>query len=321
MPPRRSERIRCQREAVDAAASTRSNSLPEDRLHRTRNANPQATAIRGARGATRSRILTARVANRGRASTISTRRQRGSRGTARGRNIARIPPNRSRNPASVVANEGGPEGTGTNPPNNPAAPETPPRRVGVVGMVMNFFRGDPPMTSNPTGQNISLIQRLERIGTEIPTQGSPLTTARLQKEIAEFSRGTIEGCNVEVVDNNLFLWIATIPGPPETPYEGGHFKLQLVFPKTYPFQAPYISFITRIYHCNIAMSGHICLDILKDQWSPALSVSKLLISIMSLMADPNPNDPLEPTIAALYKRNRSLHDENARECTQKFAKQ
>ncbi|XP_037721696.1 ubiquitin-conjugating enzyme E2 19 [Drosophila subpulchrella] len=319
MPARRSERIRGQRET--GASSSRSNSLPEVSLHRTRNANAQATAIRGARGSTRSRILTARLANPGRASTIPIRRPRGGRGTARGRNIARVRPNTARNPAPVVATEGGQEGTGTNPPNNPSATEEPPRRVGVVEMVMNFFQGDPPNTSNPTGENIPLLLRLQRMGTEIPTQGSPLSTARLQKEIAEFSRGTIEGCNVEVVNNNLFHWTATIPGPPETPYEGGHFKLELVFPKNYPFQAPYIAFITRIYHCNIAMSGHICLDILNTQWSPALSVSKLLISIMSLMADPNPNDPLEPAIAALYKRNRSLHDENARECTQKFAKQ
>ncbi|KAH8349710.1 hypothetical protein KR084_004720 [Drosophila pseudotakahashii] len=159
------------------------------------------------------------------------------------------------------------------------------------------------------------------MGTAIPTQGDPLSTARLQKEIAEFNRESTEGCRVEVVDGNLFHWIATIPGPPETPYEGGHFKMELGFPSNYPFQAPYIAFMTRIYHCNIALSGHICLDILSSQWSPALSVSKLLISIMSLMSDPNPNDPLEVEVAELYKKNRTQHDENAREWTRKYAKE
>ncbi|XP_016966784.1 ubiquitin-conjugating enzyme E2 E3 [Drosophila biarmipes] len=315
MPARRSERIRLQREPGNAANSPRSNSLPDNRLHRTRTANGQASAIRGARAATRSSVLPARIANAGRASTVPTRG--GRRGTLRGRNISRPPPTR----AAPVPIEVGQESTDTDPPRNPAAPEDPPRRFRVVEMVMNFLHGDRPTSSNPTSQNIPLVLRLQRMGTRIPTQGDPLSTARLQKEIAEFSKGSIEGCSVEVVDNNLFHWIASIPGPPETPYEGGHFKLELVFPKDYPFQAPYIAFITRIYHCNIAMSGHICLDILNTQWSPALSVSKLLISIISLMADPNPNDPLEPAIAALYKRNRSQHDEHAREYTQRFAKQ
>jgi ubiquitin-conjugating enzyme E2 D/E len=78
-------------------------------------------------------------------------------------------------------------------------------------------------------------------------------------------------------------------------------------------------FRTKIYHCNIDRSGGICLDILKDAWTPSLTTDKVLLSIRSLLADPNPGDPLVPEIATIFKNDRAAHDEQARSWTRKHA--
>ena len=143
---------------------------------------------------------------------------------------------------------------------------------------------------------------------------------RLQKELSEIQKDTPENCSAGLNNtNDLFNWDATIIGPTETPYEGGIFYLKMLFPADYPFKPPKITFNTKIYHPNINSNGDICLDILKDQWSPALNVSKILLSICSLLADPNPNDPLSPEIAALYKFNNEKFIENARDFTLRYA--
>ena len=114
-------------------------------------------------------------------------------------------------------------------------------------------------------------------------------------------------------------WQGTIFGPEDTPYSGGLFFLDITFPENYPFKPPKIYFKTKIYHCNINSRGGICLDILNKQWSPALTISKVLLSICSLMSDPNPDDPLVPEIAEMLKTNKKLHDANALQWTQQFA--
>lgn len=142
---------------------------------------------------------------------------------------------------------------------------------------------------------------------------------RIQKELADFMKDPVLNCSAGPKGNDITEWQATITGPSATPYEGGLFSLSIKFPKDYPFKPPHVKFITPIYHCNVNSRGAICLDILKGEWSPALTISKVLLSICSLLADPNPDDPLVGDIARLYKRKRVEHDSKAREWTIQYA--
>ena len=147
-----------------------------------------------------------------------------------------------------------------------------------------------------------------------------LLLKRIKNEIEGLMQFPIPNCSAGPIDeSNMTHWQATIFGPEDTPYHGGIFYLDIQFTNEYPFKPPRVFFKTPIYHCNINKQGGICLDILKDNWSPALNISKLLLSICSLLAEPNPNDPLMPDIAELFRNNKEVHDMNAREFTIKFA--
>lgn len=142
---------------------------------------------------------------------------------------------------------------------------------------------------------------------------------RIQKELEDIQKDPPAGCSAGPVNEDLYNWEGVIFGPPDSPYSGGVYKLSIRFPTDYPFKQPHVQFKTRIYHPNINSAGGICLDILKSQWSPALTIGKVLLSILSLLTDPNPDDPLVPDIAGLYKNNRALYDANAREWTLLYA--
>ncbi|TPX41296.1 hypothetical protein SeLEV6574_g06164 [Synchytrium endobioticum] len=145
------------------------------------------------------------------------------------------------------------------------------------------------------------------------------TVRRIQKELAEMSLDPPSNCSAGPKGDNIYEWVSIIEGPPGSPYQGGLFFLDVYFPSDYPFKPPKISFRTRIYHCNINSSGAICLDILKDQWSPALGIAKVLLSICSLLTDANPYDPLVGSIAQQYLNDREEHDKTAREWTKRYA--
>lgn len=142
---------------------------------------------------------------------------------------------------------------------------------------------------------------------------------RIQKELLDLEKDPPMNCSAGPVNDDMFTWEGFIFGPDDSPYTGGVFNLVIQFPKDYPFRPPVVTFQTRIYHPNINSSGGICLDILKNQWSPALTVSKVLLSITSLLTDANPNDPLVPEIAHVYRTNRAEFDEKARAYTLKYA--
>jgi len=142
---------------------------------------------------------------------------------------------------------------------------------------------------------------------------------RILKELLDLERNPIPGITARPKEEDIHSWTATIQGPENSPYAGGTFHLDIFFPPTFPFKAPRVKFITKVYHCNIAKSGSICLDLLKGEWSPVLTVNKLMLSIITLLTDPCPSDPLVPEIARLYNSNREEHDRMAKEWTERYA--
>ena len=145
------------------------------------------------------------------------------------------------------------------------------------------------------------------------------SASRIQKELSLFITDPPDNCSAGPVDDDIFHWEGTIMGPTETVYEGGIFNLDIQFPKNYPFKPPKVRFKTKIYHPNINSGGFICLDIFKDNWSPALTISKVLLSICSLLTDPNPDDPLVVDIADEYVNEREKYNDTPRTWTQIYA--
>ncbi|EAY19361.1 bendless protein, putative [Trichomonas vaginalis G3] len=118
--------------------------------------------------------------------------------------------------------------------------------------------------------------------------------------------------------NNRYL-DAWVRGPPGSPYEHGVFKLEIFLPDKYPFDPPKCRFLTKVYHPNIDKLGRICLDVLKKNWSPAQTLITILLSIQSLLGDPNPSDPLDLEVANQWLMDTEKAKQIAKEWTEKYA--
>jgi len=127
------------------------------------------------------------------------------------------------------------------------------------------------------------------------------------------------GISAQPQEDNLRHFSVMIRGPQDSPFEGGVFELELFLPEEYPMAPPKVRFLTKIYHPNIDTLGRICLDILKDKWSPALQIRTVLLSIQALLSAPNPDDPLAERIAKEWKEDEAAALGKAKEWTQRFA--
>ncbi|GMN56567.1 hypothetical protein TIFTF001_025679 [Ficus carica] len=147
--------------------------------------------------------------------------------------------------------------------------------------------------------------------------------ARVQKELQECSKD-VEGSGIRVApksDATLARLVGTIPGPIGTPYEGGTFQIDITLPDGYPFEPPKMQFSTKVWHPNISsQSGAICLDILKDQWSPALTLKTALLSVQALLSAPQPDDPQDAVVAQQYIKQHQTFVSTAQYWTETFAK-
>ncbi|KAI9351106.1 ubiquitin-conjugating enzyme/RWD-like protein [Zopfochytrium polystomum] len=123
---------------------------------------------------------------------------------------------------------------------------------------------------------------------------------RLQSELMQLMMAGVPGVSAFPEADNLLCWAGTIVGPAGTPYEGLTYNLSMRFPHNYPFSAPTIRFDTTCFHPNVDLAGNICLDILKDKWSAVYNVSTILLSLQSLLGEPNNDSPLNGHAAQLW---------------------
>ena len=117
--------------------------------------------------------------------------------------------------------------------------------------------------------------------------------SRLLKEIKEAARDADATIRLAPDGENLLRWSATLKGPEETPFETGTFVVRFSLPESYPLAPPRAAFETKIFHPNVHWkTGEICLDILKDAWSPAWTLHSVCRAVLALLCNPEPDSPL-----------------------------
>jgi ubiquitin-conjugating enzyme E2 G2 len=155
-----------------------------------------------------------------------------------------------------------------------------------------------------------------------------LAIKRLMSEYKELTVNPPEGLHAGPIDeSNYFEWEALITGPSDTPFEDGIFCANLSFPKDYPLSPPKMKFTTKIYHPNVYEDGTVCISILhppgkdpngyedaSERWSPVQSVEKILLSVVSMLAEPNVESPASVDAAKMYRTDRARFNQIVRDC-------
>lgn len=148
---------------------------------------------------------------------------------------------------------------------------------------------------------------LKRLNREL----SIVRESQIQHSDLGWSVGPVQDESGEISD--LRNWEGFIFGTDDSPYQGAVFRITITFTDDYPIKAPKVKFVDVPFHPNVYEDGNICLDILKENWSPALQVPALLHSVRSLLTDPNVNSPANQTAARLYREDRAIFEEQVKQ--------
>ena len=144
-------------------------------------------------------------------------------------------------------------------------------------------------------------------------------TPRIMREAKLLNEDKVPGINAIQNPSNFRIFLVSIEGPAGTPYEGGFFEADLMLPEDYPMSPPKILMRTKIWHPNIDMQGRICLDILKTNWTPALQIRSVLLSLQALLSAPDASDFQNIDAAEMWKANPAKANDQARQWTKLYA--
>ncbi|CAF0877335.1 unnamed protein product [Rotaria sp. Silwood1] len=153
----------------------------------------------------------------------------------------------------------------------------------------------------------------------------------LLKQLRELNRHPVEGISAGLIDeSNPYAWNVILVGPSDTFYEGGFFKARLDFPKEYPIKPPKMKFISEIWHPNIEKNGDVCISILhepgvdqfgyenpSERWSPVQSVETILLSVLSMLSDPNCDSAANIDASVMWRDDRAAFKKKVSECVRK----
>ena len=170
-----------------------------------------------------------------------------------------------------------------------------------------------------TSRQSSFAETSDNRGKKTIMSAASQLPRRIVKETQRLIAEPVAGISATPYADNLRYFAVSVEGPSDSPYEKGVFQLELFLPSDYPMAPPKVRFLTKIYHPNVDKLGRICLDILKDKWSPALQIRTVLLSIQALLSAPNPDDPLDNAVAEIWKSDEKEALRRAREFTESFA--